>query len=126
VARARVATLATIGPDGRPQLVPMVFAYDGATVYAAVDHKPKRTRELARLANIERDPRVTLLVHHYDEDWSALWWVRLEGTARVVREGAELAEALRALEAKYPQYREATIEGPAIVAAVTEATGWHA
>ena len=78
-AAARVARLATVTPDGSPHVVPIVFAVDGDTIYTAVDGKPKRSRQLQRLANIAAHPRVTVLADRYDEDWSQLWWVRADG-----------------------------------------------
>ena len=86
-AASRVARLATVRPDGSPHLVPVVFALDGATIAFAVDDKPKSTRELQRLANIRADPRVSILVDHYDEDWAAVWWVRVDGRAPVAHAG---------------------------------------
>ncbi|MGW7517305.1 TIGR03668 family PPOX class F420-dependent oxidoreductase [Streptomyces sp. NPDC054796] len=83
-AGSRVARLATVDADGRPHLVPVVFAVTGDTVVTAVDHKPKRTARLKRLANIEANPAVCLLVDAYDEEWEHLWWARADGTARVL------------------------------------------
>src|SRR5687767_8369807 len=87
VAAARVARLGTVDDEGRPRLVPCTFVLDDDVVYSAVDAKPKRTKELARLADVEARPEaVTLLVDHYDDaDWTALWWVRLRGRGRVLR-----------------------------------------
>jgi PPOX class probable F420-dependent enzyme len=96
-----VARLATAGAAG-PHLVPLVFARAGGLLWSPVDGKPKRGGELARLRNVERDPRVSLLLDRYEEDWSRLWWIRVDARARVVR--GEVAEALAALRAKYPQY----------------------
>lgn len=126
VAAARSGVLGTLRPDGRPNLVPVTFALDGDTVYTAVDHKPKRTRRLRRLDHIRSDPRVALLVDGYDEDWSALWWCRLDGDASIVGDGDGLARAADALTAKYEQYRGQRPAGPAIVVAVTGWTGWRA
>src|SRR5688500_15454960 len=78
---ARVARLATRNPSGEIDLVPVVFALlGGDRLVTAVDQKPKTTRRLQRLADVEHDPRVTVLIDHYDDaDWTALWWVRLHG-----------------------------------------------
>jgi len=121
-ATARVARLATVSPDGRPHLVPIVFAVSGDLVHTAVDAKPKRTRNLRRLANIAADPRVTVLADHYDEDWSQLWWVRADGTARILDESAE---AIAALQARYPQYRETPPPGPFLEITVARWTAWQ-
>ena len=126
VREARVARLATIEPDGSVHLVPCTFALEADTVYSAVDHKPKTTRRLRRLRNIERDHRVTLLVDHYADDWAQLWWIRLHGEAAVAGAGPALEEAIELLAAKYPQYRERPPEGPAIVIRVTGWRGWSA
>jgi PPOX class probable F420-dependent enzyme len=120
-ASARVARLATVGPDGAPHLVPIVFAVVEDVIYSAVDAKPKRHRRLQRLANIERDPRVSVLADHYSADWTRLWWVRADGLARV----SDTSEAgLAALRAKYPQYASTPPDGPFITVEVSRWTGW--
>ena len=126
VATARVARLATLGPDGRPHLVPICFAVEGETLYSAVDEKPKRSPRLQRLENIRRRPEVTVLVDHYEEDWTRLWWVRLDGLARVLEEGTERRHALELLRAKYEQYRAEPPRGAVIVVRVERWTGWSA
>jgi PPOX class probable F420-dependent enzyme len=121
-----VAHLATIGARGSPDLVPVTFALVDRTLYSAVDHKPKRTRELARLANIERDPRVTLLADRYDDTWSKLWWVRLRGDASTEHDGADFEAGIEALTAKYEPYQRTRLRGPLIVVRVTSVLGWSA
>ncbi|GAA1401282.1 TIGR03668 family PPOX class F420-dependent oxidoreductase [Catellatospora coxensis] len=126
-ATARVARLATVGPSGAPHLVPVVFALAGDTVYSAVDRKPKRTPALRRLANIAADPRVCLLADHYDDDWSALWWVRADGAARLLTlDDAEAKVALTLLTERYPQYAAQPPPGPVIAVDVVHWTGWCA
>jgi PPOX class probable F420-dependent enzyme len=120
---ARVARLATAGPDGAPHVVPICFALDGDTLYTAIDEKPKRTRRLRRLLNIEADPRVEVVVDHWDEDWSRLWWVRLRGRARAIEHDER---ALELLCAKYPQYRERPPRGPFVAVEIEERTEWAA
>jgi PPOX class probable F420-dependent enzyme len=121
---ARVARLATIDPDGRPHLVPIVFALDGETLYTAVDEKPKRSRTLRRIENARGRPAVTVLVDEYDEDWTRLWWVRLRGEARVLDAGEEAQRALGLLAAKYEQYRDAPPGLPVLAVDVDEWRGW--
>ena len=103
----------------------MTFAVVGRAIVHAVDHKPKTTRALARLEDLRRDPRASLLADHYDEDWSQLWWVRADGTARVL-DAAEAPEAIDALAEKYPQYAERRPDGPVVVLAVQRISGWEA
>jgi PPOX class probable F420-dependent enzyme len=108
---ASVARLATVDVAGQPHLVPVTFAMVGESVVIAIDHKPKTTTNLKRLRNIEANPRVSLLVDHYDEDWTQLWWVRADGLAHVL---ATDPVAVAALQAKYPQYRQIPPTGPVI------------
>jgi PPOX class probable F420-dependent enzyme len=126
VAGARVARLATIDPDARPHLVPIVFVLDGDTLYTAVDAKPKRSRRLRRIENARERPGVTVLVDHYDEDWRRLWWVRLRGRARVLDAGDEADRALRRLVAKYEQYRTDPPGTPVLAIDVDEWRAWEA
>lgn len=103
--------------------MPICFALDGGTLYTAVDEKPKRSRRLARLADIEADPRVEVLIDRYDDDWARLWWVRLRGTARIVERDER---ALELLQAKYPQYRERPPQGPFVVVDIEDRAAWSA
>jgi PPOX class probable F420-dependent enzyme len=121
---ARVARLATTDPDGRPHLVPIVFAVEGETLYSAVDAKPKRSRRLRRIENARARPDVTILVDHYDEDWGRLWWIRVRGRARVLDEGEEHDRALALLQEKYEQYRDQSPAGPVLAVDLTEVRSW--
>ena len=123
---AMVARLATVGPDGRPHIVPITFAPADGSLYFAVDQKPKRTTNLQRLRNIAANPRVSVLVDHYEDDWSSLWWVRVDGTARIVEEGPEFDEAIALLTARYEQYRSSRPAGPVVEIKVERMTGWSA
>lgn len=121
---ARVARLATAGADGVPHLVPVTFALDGDDVVWAVDAKPKTTTALRRLRNIAAQPNVSLLVDHYDEDWSRLWWVRVDGHATVT--GVEDEPGMAALVAKYEQYARTPPGGPVVRVRVRTWRGWSA
>jgi PPOX class probable F420-dependent enzyme len=127
-ATARVVRLASVGEDGGPHVVPIVFALEGDLLYSAVDHKPKRTQRLRRLANIAANPRVSLLADHYDEDWTRLWWARADGVGRVVEPdaGVEHERAVAALTARYQQYAGRPPDGPAIVVEIERWSGWSA
>jgi PPOX class probable F420-dependent enzyme len=127
-ATARVARLATLGEDGAPHLVPIVFALDGDRIYHAVDRKPKRTTALRRVANIAAEPRVAVLADEYDDtDWTRLWWSRADGAARVLEAGSdESRTALGLLRDRYEQYRDAPPPGPVIAVGVERWTGWRA
>jgi PPOX class probable F420-dependent enzyme len=126
VATARVGRLATLAPDGRLHLVPICFALDGDVLYSAVDAKPKRSRRLQRIENVRAHPDVAVLVDHYEEDWSRLWWVRLRGRGRVVERGREFELALRLLAEKYDQYRQRPPPGPVLAVEIAEWRGWSA
>lgn len=123
-AGARVARLATVDASNAPHLVPVTFAVLGDEVVFAIDAKPKSTTDLRRLRNIAGNPRVSLLVDHYDDDWTRLWWVRADGTAAVHTDDAHRREPLAALEGKYPQYTETPPAGPVVRIAVTAWRGW--
>lgn len=127
VAAAPVARLATLRPDGTPRLVPMTFVLVDGLVCSAVDEvKAKRSTRLARLADVARDPRVGVVVDHYADDWDALWWVRIDGTAAVHDGGALRRRALAALAAKYPPYASAPPDGDVLVVTPQRWTGWAA
>jgi PPOX class probable F420-dependent enzyme len=101
----RIAHLATASADGRPHIVPFCFVLLGEAVYSIIDDKPKKTHTgLRRLRNIEANPRVSVLVDHYEEDWQALWFVMVEGEASVVTDSQEYRRARVAMRSKYPQY----------------------
>ena len=123
-AAAKVARLATVTPDGPPHVVPIVFAVAESTIYTAVDGKPKTTRRLRRLANIEANPRVSVLVDHYEDDWSQLWWVRADGIASIHHDDAVCARGCELLHAKYPQYQAVPLDGPVIAVEVDQWTAW--
>lgn len=127
VEAARVAHLATVSGDGEPHIVPVCFVLLGDTVYSAVDQKPKRTSRLRRIANIEATGRACLMVDEYDDaDWTRLWWVRLDGRARLVADAAEAVRARSALVGKYSQYANTPPSGPVMALHVTRWTGWSA
>ncbi|OBE97595.1 TIGR03668 family PPOX class F420-dependent oxidoreductase [Mycobacterium sp. 852002-10029_SCH5224772] len=130
-AESPVARLATITPGGRPHLVPVVFAVatdpggGPDVVYTAVDAKPKTTRRLRRLANIDANPRVSLLVDHYADDWTRLWWVRVDGVATIHDHSPAMEFGYRLLRAKYSQYQSVSLDGPVIAVAVHHWSSWH-
>jgi len=86
--------------------------------------KPKRTTDLKRLRNIAANPRVSLLVDHYDEDWTRLWWVRVDGSARVIDDRAEADRAIDLLVDRYPQYRRVRPGGPVVAISIDRISGW--
>lgn len=123
-AAARVGRLGTAGPQ--PHVVPVCYALAGDTVYTAVDHKPKRSTRLQRIANVEATGRACLLVDEYHEDWTQLWWVRIDGPARVVGDAGEAARAVDALCAKYPQYVQQRPSGPVLALQAERWSCWEA
>lgn len=124
LAAARVARLASVDAEGRPHLVPIAFALAEETIYSVVDAKPKRTLALRRLENVAANPRVSVLADHYVEDWARLWWVRADGSARIVQVGElEADRAVRMLATRYPQQRAV---GPVLAIDVDSWRGWSA
>ena len=124
-ATARIARLATADGQGVPHLVPITFALTGDEILSAVDHKPKRSTALRRLANLAANPRVAVLVDAYDEDWSRLWWARADGTAEVLHDASSLGRVQDLLRQRYPQYAEVPIDGPVIRIRVEAWSGWE-
>jgi PPOX class probable F420-dependent enzyme len=129
-AQSPVAMLATVGPGGAPHVVPVVFAVNNdreqPVVYTAVDAKRKSTRRLQRLTNIEANPRVSMLVDHYDEDWAKLWWVRADGVAEIHYSGEEMATGYALLRRKYVQYQRLALDGPVVTVTVNRWSSWQA
>jgi PPOX class probable F420-dependent enzyme len=103
----RVARLATADKSGAPHVIPICFWFDGGQVYFAIDEKPKRRRglELKRMRNIAENPRVALVIDHYEDDWSQLAYVMIRGTATMVDDNEEYLLVLRNLRDKYRPYR---------------------
>jgi len=126
LAGSESARLATVSEEGRPHVVPIVFALDGETLYFAVDSKPKTTANLKRLKNIAFNPAVSVLADQYDEDWTRLWWVRADGIARIVVDEAESQRALNLLTRRYPQYETQRPGGPVVAIHIDRLTGWSA
>ena len=123
----RVAHLATADARATPHLVPVCFAVSGHSVYIALDSKPKSVEPLSlkRVRNILSNPRVSLLVDHYEEDWTRLGWVRIDGRAEIVVEGDEQAQAVRLLRRRYDQYAEMLLEkAPIIALRIERVSGW--
>jgi PPOX class probable F420-dependent enzyme len=130
---ARHGILGTIAPDGRPRLVPFVFAtFTGASksvvLYSALDEKPKSVsdpRRLARVRDIVERPRVTVLVERWSDDWSQLAWLRLQGDAALLESGDEHAAAVALLRERYPQYASHNLDArPMIRIGVSRAVSW--
>jgi PPOX class probable F420-dependent enzyme len=123
---ARVARLGTLGADSAVRLVPICFAVVDDHLVSAVDHKPKRTGQLQRLDDMVASGTATVLIDHYEEDWTRLWWVRIRGRATVHDPGDQAAEpALAALEAKYAQYHERPPTGSVYRIAIDEIRSWR-
>ena len=123
---ARVARLGTLGADGTVRLVPICFAVVDDQVVSAVDHKPKRTGQLRRLDDMVASGTATVLIDHYDEDWTRLWWVRIRGRATVHDPGDRAADRARAaLADKYAQYREHPPTGSVYRIAFDEIRSWR-
>jgi PPOX class probable F420-dependent enzyme len=125
VAEARVGHLATVDHAGAPHVVPLCFVLHGETLYWAVDQKPKASRDVKRLSNIRVNAAAQVVVDHYEEDWTKIWWVRLTGRARVLEDGPEAGRAMALLAGKFSQYRDQPPQGPAVAIDVTRWSSWE-
>jgi len=127
---ARVAHLATADQYARPHVVPIVFVWRDGILYTPLDRKPKRDDDwhaLRRVRNIETNGRVAIIVDHYEEDWTKLAWVLLEGVATILETGEEREAAIRALQAKYAQYAGAALDArPVVRVAIERTVAWRA
>jgi PPOX class probable F420-dependent enzyme len=111
--------------EGAPRVLPVTFAVAEGRIWSAIDQKPKRTGEPARLRFLRRDPRAALTVDRYSDDWDELAWVQVLGTVRIldVTDGPAGLEALRA---KYEQYREEAPPGPLLALDPQRYLWWRA
>jgi PPOX class probable F420-dependent enzyme len=127
VAAARIARLATVTPTHKPHVVPICFTLHNDSIFSVVDFKPKTTIDLARLENVRANPNVSLVVDRYDDEmWNRLWWVRVDGIARVIESGVEHTTAIQLLRSKYPQYAQNRPTGAVIAIECRRWTGWSA
>jgi PPOX class probable F420-dependent enzyme len=126
LAAQRVARLATADAAGRPHVVPICYALIRDEVYFTIDEKPKKKpTTLKRLANLRANPFAALVADRYDEDWSRLGWVMVQGPARVLEAGPEHDQAQAALRARYPQLAAMRIEGlPVVAVRIEHASSW--
>ena len=121
----RVARLAFVDDHDHPRVLPVTFAVADGAVWSAIDDKPKRRPEPARLRYLRRRPEAALCVDRYDDDWSRLAWVQLLGTITIVDIEAAPA-ALAALTARYAPYRERRPPGPLLRLEPLRALCWRA
>ena len=126
-AQVRIAHLATADSKAAPHVIPVCFAYDGPCIYSVIDQKPKRSgaMDLKRVRNILTNPRVALVLDHYEEDWSKLWYLLVTGRAELLESGTEHQKAIELLREKYPQYQRMSIENsPVIKIKMTKLIDW--
>jgi PPOX class probable F420-dependent enzyme len=121
----RVARLAYLDDGDRPRVLPVTYAMSGDLIWSAIDEKPKRAAEPARVRYLRRRPQAALCVDAYHDDWSRLAWVQLIGRVAVI-DVPEAPEALDALAARYAPYRERTPPGPLLRLSVERALSWRA
>jgi PPOX class probable F420-dependent enzyme len=124
LANERVARLAYVDDEDHPRVLPVTFAVAGGAVWSAIDEKPKRSTEPARLRHLHRRPEAALLVDVYDDDWSRLAWVQLLGTVEILPADSA-PEAMEALAAKYAPYAERRPPGPLLRLSVKDFRQWR-
>jgi PPOX class probable F420-dependent enzyme len=121
----RVARLATADAAGRPHVVPICFVRLDQTICFTIDEKPKRTPRLKRLVNLRANPVAAVVVDRYDEDWTKLAWVMIQGRAEILAFGPEHDRAQAALRTRYPQLAAMRIEAlPVVAIRIDHATSW--
>ncbi len=128
IADHRVGRLATISPNRQPHIVPVVYAYDGEHIYIVLDDKPKSVPplRLKRVRNIKSNARVSLLIDDYDEDWTKLAWVRIDGVAAILSGSGTNSRAIELLREKYPQYRQMNLtDMPVIQITIRTKSHWE-
>jgi len=124
---ARVAHLATADKHRQPHVIPICFVFDGKQFFSPIDEKPKRVapNQLKRVRNLHANPRVSLVIDRYSENWRKLAYVLILGNARVLQRGMAHRKAVRLLRRKYPQYRRMAIdERPIIVVTPKRVKSW--
>lgn len=125
----RVARLGTVDEQGQPHVVPIVYAFARPYLYTPLDAKPKQVEvyRLRRVRNIQANPRVTVLIDDYDEDWRRLAWVQIRGVAEIVERGDQQQKGVALLHEKYPQYTTLPLTArPMIVITPRQITSWRA
>ena len=127
LAASRVGRLGLLDDDGAPRVLPVTYAVNGESLVTAVDQKPKRRsgEALARVRWLRARPAAALTVDHYDDDWSALAWVQVLGSVRVL-DAASAPEAMASLAERYEPYRTDPPAGPLLVLEPDRLLWWHA
>ena len=123
----RVARFATAEPGGQPHVVPICYVVSDNSVYFTIDEKPKRltNKPLKRIRNLQNNPHVALVVDRYEEDWTQLGWVMVQGEAAVLDDGKEHTKAQRLLKARYPQLHGMQISDlPVIAVRIKHVVSW--
>ena len=114
---ARSGHLATSDNKGRPHVIPFCYVFDGESIYSVLDGKPKTSplRQLRRVRNILENPHVSVVIDHYEEDWSRLHFVLISGEARLLETGDEWLSAIVLLRDKYPQYQHMDLDESPVI-----------
>ena len=123
----RVARFATAEPSGQPHVVPICYAVSDNSVYFTIDKKPKQLTDkpLKRIRNLQNNPHVALVVDRYEDDWTQLGWVMVQGEAALLDDGEEHTEAQRLLKARYPQLHGMQINDlPVIAVRIKHVVSW--
>ncbi len=123
----RVARFASADASAMPHVLPVCFCVIDDSAYFSIDEKPKRAsaRPLKRLRNVETNSQAALVVDHYEEDWTRLGWVMLQGHADILRSGDEHTRAQTALIERYPQLGAMQIaDKPVVAIRIRHVSSW--
>ncbi len=127
LAHAPVGRLATADANGLPHVIPVCYALMDGMIYSVLDQKPKRATftRLRRVRNILVNPRVSLVVDHYEANWERLWYILISGHAELLEEGEERPSAIQVLREKYAQYRAMNLDpNPVIKITPSHVVSW--
>jgi coenzyme F420-0:L-glutamate ligase/coenzyme F420-1:gamma-L-glutamate ligase len=129
IERARIARLATIDSEFKPNLVPVVFVFDSNHFFIPVDEKRKTAKpaKLKRIRNIQDNPNVALLFDEYSEDWTKLAFVMIKGKASIVNKiegNIQVRQAYKKLMTKYTQYQKVGVGEMCIIIKPEKVSSW--
>jgi PPOX class probable F420-dependent enzyme len=131
---AKVAHLATADSSLQPYITPVVFVIEKDEIFIPLDYKPKTVafKQLKRVKNIQKNPKVAFQVDNYEDDWQRLWFILLMGYAELVEQkevGRDQDKYIRKVHdlfmEKYVQYSKVEIGTIFVKISTLRGFYWH-